>query len=715
MLSGITAMYEISVALKYLLPKRKQLSVTLIALMSVGVISLVVWLTLIFLSVTSGMEKNWLKKLTDLNAPLKITPTQAYYSSYYYNIDSICFSSNYQTKTIREKAQSEFTDPYDPEFDEEPPQHWNAKDLNPDLSMKDPVKIVYGILDELKIKKTIKSFQDFEMSGGLLKLQLLRSSSPCFTIRGLETVNFLSQVSYITSFPENNPFLHESILPPSKRDIENLLYLSTKNLEGTQADVAPKIKLSNPNEFSQKLNKTLAHAGIETLNSTSSLWRIPIELMTEKQQFNAFGYFQDGKLVQVLISEKNIKGKKTSYDIVEGKIKKINENIIFETGRQHHILQNSTPVVTPDPVELTTDFLDLDSSQTSSVSDMRIHGEIKIQNQKIQGLIPWNNLSISTLSPTTTFTHKPTSSPLWAYSVSGSHDNSQMHLPDYNHNDYPILLPKNFQDSGVLLGDKGYISYNSSTVSSMQEMRLSVHVAGFYDPGIMSIGNKCIIVPNEVTKAINSTTSSHFFDKIATNGIQIWLSDLKDVDSLKQSLESDLVKNQINEYWQISSYKDYDFAKDLLQQFQSDKYLFTLMAIIIITVACCNIISLLVLLVNDKKKEIGILLSMGASSKSIALIFSFCGVIMGTIGCIFGCVMAHLTLRNIDSIVSILSKIQGHQAFNPNFYGTHLPNELSPEALFFVAIATPILALSAGLIPAIKACLLKPASILRSE
>ncbi|MCX6989569.1 MAG: ABC transporter permease, partial [Chlamydiae bacterium] len=78
-------MFELSVALKYLVPKKKQLSVTLIASMSVGVISLVVWLVLVFLSVTEGMEKNWLKKLTDLNAPLKITPTKKYFSSYYYN------------------------------------------------------------------------------------------------------------------------------------------------------------------------------------------------------------------------------------------------------------------------------------------------------------------------------------------------------------------------------------------------------------------------------------------------------------------------------------------------------------------------------------------------------------------------------------------------------------------------------------------------------
>ena len=61
--------------------------------MSVFVISLVVWLVLVFLSITSGIEKNWLSKLTSLHAPIRISPTEEYYQSYYYNIDSISSKS----------------------------------------------------------------------------------------------------------------------------------------------------------------------------------------------------------------------------------------------------------------------------------------------------------------------------------------------------------------------------------------------------------------------------------------------------------------------------------------------------------------------------------------------------------------------------------------------------------------------------------------------
>src|SRR5207302_568520 len=136
---------------------------------------------------------------------------------------------------------------------------------------------------------------------------------------------------------------------------------------------------------------------------------------------------------------------------------------------------------------------------------------------------------------------------------------------------------------------------------------------------------------------------------------------------------------------------------------------------IILIVACCNIISLLVLLVNDKKREIGILQAMGASSQSIAVIFGTCGIAMGVISSCIGIAAAIFTLHNIDSVVTLLSLLQGHDAFQAAFYGKSLPRELSGDSLTFVIIVTPILSLIAGLVPAIKACRLRPSAILRAE
>jgi lipoprotein-releasing system permease protein len=140
-----------------------------------------------------------------------------------------------------------------------------------------------------------------------------------------------------------------------------------------------------------------------------------------------------------------------------------------------------------------------------------------------------------------------------------------------------------------------------------------------------------------------------------------------------------------------------------------------LIGVLVLAVACSNIISMLILLVQNKKKEIGILQAMGASKNSIALIFGLCGVLIGIISSLLGILLALLTLHNIDFVVKILSLLQGHDAFNALFFGQSLPNALSNRALYFVLIATPLISLLAGLIPAIKACRLQPSQILRAE
>ena len=155
-------------------------------------------------------------------------------------------------------------------------------------------------------------------------------------------------------------------------------------------------------------------------------------------------------------------------------------------------------------------------------------------------------------------------------------------------------------------------------------------------------------------------------------------------------------------------------AKDLMKQFQSDRTLFVLIALIMIIVACSNIISMLIVLVKDKKREIAILSALGASRKSIALIFGLIGIFLGSLGSFLGCLAAAITLRYLDVLVCFLSWLQGHQAFQAAFFGDSLPNAFSQEAFFFVIIATPVVSLIAGLIPAIKASKIHPTDVLRS-
>ena len=660
-------MFEVSIAFKYLIPRKKHLSATLIAMMSVGVISLIVWLLLVFLSITSGIEASWLKKLTDLNAPLRVTPTSAYYSSYYHKIDALSSASNFALKTLGEKNTSPLADPYNPEEDPEIPKYFPRPEFDAKGNFLDPVKGLSSSLSQLQNKYPGLAFQDYEMSGALLKLKLLRKNPS-----GQESVQFLTQVSYLATPPLPQKVLSSLLLPMSSQDLQHLLFLANYRMEHLVEDGAPSIHLSKE-AFQEKMEQLLFAVQIQSVK-TSLDATIPSSLLPENIPFTAYGLEERGKWHWTL-------GKGNATIVRTG------EKI--QVFVKNQLLDVSTPreFSLEEPLSLHAKIDQKSLKEAGCLQEVKLFVQGSLQGHSIQGSLPWKNLYVDTFI---------------------SHFSQ---LPGQE----GILLPKSFKENGALVGDQGFLSYQASTSSSLQEQRLPVFIAGFYDPGIISVGNKCLLVSREITRAINAENAATSFDRISLGGFQVWIDSPKEAPRLKQELIEILEKKGLLPYWNVSSYQDYDFAKELLQQFQSDKMLLSLIGIIILIVACCNILSFLILLVSNKKQEIAILQAMGASTQSIAGIFGICGVVVGLLGCVIGVCAALITLHNIDSLSSFLSALQGHDAFGPAFYGNSLPGTLSSEAVLFIFLATPALSLLSGLIPAIKASRLSPSSILRSE
>lgn len=690
-------MFEFKIAFKYLLFKKRRLSSSLISLLSILVISIVVWLVLVFLSVTNGIEKNWLNKLTALNAPIRICPTPEYYSSYYYLIDSVCGNSNYSFKTIKEKLDSPLSDPYDIESDMELAFSF-PKPIYVSNKFLDPIKNLYSILENKKKNDSNIWFQDYEISAALIRLTLNRQNKDFFTEFKDEKVSFLTQMTYLFSLTQDNPNLKSLLLPPSVKDLNQLLYQMDKSFDSIQKDLPNYPKKAHPIFFRKRLLDFFANIKMEKIELEKG-FALDLNLLKITSPLKGFAQTLNNDLSTVILSSKN-----TFADFISGEVSRENSCYFFKTENEKHKILSTTRVHLGETLELSADLDHSMIKTATSFDDLKIKIEGLLQNNKIEGLIPFKDIKLSKIKFNDTKT-----SPFF-YSL---YDN-KIHLPVLE-DKTGILLPKNYQNSGVLIGDSGFLSYASMTINSNQEMRIPIFVAGFYDPGVLPIGNRCIIVPSDITKTINATNNNLTFDSSPTNGIYVWIKDIKKAGAAAEELKQELIKAGLSGFFEISTYKDFEFAKDLTQQFQSDKTLFTIIAIIILTAACSNIISMLVLLVNDKKKEIAILRSMGASSKSIALIFGFCGFFMGIASSIMGIGSALLTLKHLDSVVKFLSILQGHNFFNASFFGSKLPNDLSLDALIFVLVLTPMLALLAGLIPAIKAAKMRPSAILRSE
>jgi lipoprotein-releasing system permease protein len=710
-------MFEISVASKYLLPRRRQLSVSIISLISTLVISLVVWLIVVFFSVTDGLEKNWIHKLTALTAPVRITPTEAYYHSYYYQIDSISDASSYSHKTIREKQESNLTDPYDSNHDEEIPTYWPIPDHQPDGSLKDLVKLVYTSIDEIKGIPEIKA-QDYELTVSHIRLRLLRELSLPYLNRayGGITQSFLSYPAYLGNFESDNRKLNQTLLPLRMSDLNNLFSLLGVAEDATREDSSGERLFFAPAILQKRLKDFFQTIEITQLKTLPSGWRIPPALLPSGVQWAVCAVLKDNKIVRIVVPTDvtQLKALQDSLDeqgfsIVISKLWLQQQPTIEIPGQEPRLIPARMPITLSAHTQFPAQVVLSSIEKVQRLEDLLFDVSLSIQGAAIKGVVPYRGLEIGSVNFNSVMT--PTS-PLWAHPIITDNQVTQFILPKDPDIGEGVLLPKSFKEAGVLVGDRGYLTYYSPTTSVILEQHLPIYVAAFYDPGIIPIGGKFILANPSVTSLIRASHNQE--EKGITNGINVRFNQIHKVNEVKAQLLQAFKEKGISRYWNVETYREYEFTKEIMNELQSQKNLFTLIAIVIIVVACSNIISMLIILVNDKKLEIGILRSMGATSKSIALIFGLAGGLIGVIGSIIGISAAILTLNHLQTLVGFISRLQGHEMFSSSFYGEVLPHELSYEALLFVLIATMIISLLAGIVPAVKACLLRPSHILRS-
>ncbi len=678
-------LFELSVAKNYLLPKKGRLSSSLIALMSIGVVSLIVWLILVFLSVTDGIEKSWVDKLTTFNAPIRITPTDAYYNSYYYQVDSISSESNFSYKSIQEKAISPFTDPYNPNEDIAIPNYWPPNELDANGLTKDLVKSALTLIQNQTLPLIA---QPYEVGGALLKIYTNQPKNSLFDLEEECKQSCITQTLYITSFSDKNPHLQDLIEPPRTQDL-NHLFEQMRSFSASEF-------------FAQQLRQLLENITIKKIRNVGKKMTHLVPLLPLGKPFEALCHRKNGQIVALTVGQKK-KGEM-------GSVRRERTQLIFTCAKGEETkLSLLTPLFSEDFLCMESHIKPYDITKVKKLSDLQFDVSFFLQNAKITGTIAWEGVEIAEAKRAIFFTDPPFTAPPWVYFVQG-----RAHLPKSPDRSVPVLLPKKFQAKQIKMGDRGGLSYYGSATRVAQEHQLPIRVVGFYDPGVIPIGDLMVLTKGEIVRTINASSPSALLDQNLTNGIQVWCP-MNKTKKVHAELRQVFDQAGLLPYWDITPYYEYDFARDLFQQFQSDKYLLTFIGIIILAVACTNIISLLMILVNDKKKEIAILSAMGASRKSIAWIFTLCGGMVGCVSTCIGIFSALITMHNIEHLVHFLSFLQGQEAFNTLIYGTSLPSQLSDRALIFTLITTPVISLFAGLIPAIKACKVHPSKMLRSS
>jgi lipoprotein-releasing system permease protein len=149
---------------------------------------------------------------------------------------------------------------------------------------------------------------------------------------------------------------------------------------------------------------------------------------------------------------------------------------------------------------------------------------------------------------------------------------------------------------------------------------------------------------------------------------------------------------------------------------QMEKRVMFIILALIVAVAAFNIVSTLVMAVTDKRADIAIMRTFGASPRSIMQIFIVQGALIGVIGTVLGALLGVVVALNIDVIVPFIENLFGIKFLAKDvYYISELPSQLLWSDVVTIMAMSFVLSLFATLYPSWRAAKTNPAEALRYE
>ncbi|WP_288448919.1 lipoprotein-releasing ABC transporter permease subunit [uncultured Pseudomonas sp.] len=154
----------------------------------------------------------------------------------------------------------------------------------------------------------------------------------------------------------------------------------------------------------------------------------------------------------------------------------------------------------------------------------------------------------------------------------------------------------------------------------------------------------------------------------------------------------------------------------LFQAMQMEKTMIGLLLLLIVAVGAFNIIATLIMVVADKKADIAILRTLGATPGQIMAVFMVQGTVIGLVGTLIGGVLGVIAALNVSSWIAALERLVGHKLFGGDMYFiSNLPSRLELEDVVLIAVAALSMSFLATLYPAWRASRTSPAEALRYD
>lgn len=255
---------------------------------------------------------------------------------------------------------------------------------------------------------------------------------------------------------------------------------------------------------------------------------------------------------------------------------------------------------------------------------------------------------------------------------------------------------------GLELGDNTTLMLTEETSSG----RVKPRYARFTIAGIVNTGTEI----DQGLALINFATATRLMGSNgAVQGLRLSVNDSFDAPRIAWELEQNLPYGFVTRDWTRTH-------GNLYSAIQLSRQLVGLMLLTIIAVAAFNVVSALVMIVTDKRADIAILRSLGASSGGIMSIFMVQGTMIGVVGTGLGALIGIVLSLLVTDVVGSLERLFHMQFLNSDVYPiNYLPSDLRLEDVVLVCSTALLMSAFATLYPAWRAVRVQPAEALRYQ
>lgn len=259
---------------------------------------------------------------------------------------------------------------------------------------------------------------------------------------------------------------------------------------------------------------------------------------------------------------------------------------------------------------------------------------------------------------------------------------------------------------GVEVGDKITIvaPEGQVTPAGMIPRLKQFTISGIFNLHMYEYDNSLVLINIRDAQVLFKLANSN-----SVSGIRLKVSDIMQTHQIKKTLLDKFPEDLIVADW-IDQHQNYFSAVEL------EKRMMFIILTLIIAVAAFNLVSTLVMTVNDKKSDIAILRTMGASKKNIMNIFIIQGGLAGVIGTVGGTILGIILALYIGDIVYLIENIFHTSIISADIYLIdYLPSQIVFKDVITIFIISIILSILATLYPSYSATKVDPVEALRHE